>query len=164
MAGLALMNGYRNGVELGVSGGRFTSFLCATMHDMRMLAVDLWQEQPDNTRDGGQTYTGWTHEANYQAFSNGSKLFFGDRVTIWRMSTLEAAKGVRDNSVDFVFIDADHSYEACKADIEAWYPKVRSGGMLTGHDYHWPTVTRAVDEAFSRIVTAPDHVWIHAKP
>lgn len=164
MAGMALLHGYRNGVELGVSGGRFTMFLCATIQDLTMRAVDLWQEQPDNTVEGGQTYVGWDHEKSYKNFRNGCDLFFADRVTINRMSTIEAANLVEDVSVDFVFIDADHSYEGCKNDIMAWGPKVRSGGMIAGHDYNWPTVKQAVDETGMKITTWPDNVWVHIKP
>lgn len=65
-----------------------------------------------------------------------------------RMPSVEAAKCFVDGSLDFVMIDGDHSYEACKADIEAWKPKVRPGGILAGDDYLWPGVTQAADEAF----------------
>lgn len=165
VAGIALFHGFRYGVELGVSGGRFTSFLCATIHDMHMTAVDLWQEQPQNNSDGSQTYLaddGWKHEEAFQNFKESCRLFFPGRVKIMRMSTLDAAKMVEDESVDFVFIDADHSYEGCKGDIDAWLPKVRKNGMLCGHDYNWPTVKQAVDERGWRTLTvAPDNVWIH---
>ena len=163
IAGLALFHGYRKGVELGVSGGRFTTFLCASIHDMEMTAVDLWSEQPDNLAPGGQTYLsseGWKHEAAYENFKQTCQTFFKERVTILRMSTVEAAKHIEDGSMDFAFIDADHSYNGCKADIEAWLPKIRKNGMLCGHDYHWPTVKQAVDEKFNRVVLGPDHIWI----
>jgi hypothetical protein len=53
----------------------------------------------------------------------------------------------RDNSVDFVFIDAAHDYDNVKADIQAWLPKVKSGGLLSGDDYiYFPGVKRAVTE------------------
>ena len=48
--------------------------------------------------------------------------------------------------MDFVFIDADHRYESVKADIRAWVPKLRPGGMLSGHDIDYPSVLRAVSE------------------
>ena len=68
-----------------------------------------------------------------------------------RARSVEAAKAITDGSLDFVFIDADHSYEGCKADIEAWLPKVKPRGFIGGHDYdnaEFPMfgVKRAVDE------------------
>lgn len=65
-----------------------------------------------------------------------------------RMPSLEAAKLFVDGTLDFVMIDGDHSYEACKADIEAWLPKVRPGGIISGDDYLWPGVKQAAHEAF----------------
>lgn len=54
-----------------------------------------------------------------------------------------------DESQDFVYIDALHDYNSVKADIDAWYPKVKVGGILYGHDYNpekWSGVVRAVKE------------------
>ena len=75
--------------------------------------------------------------------------FAGDRATIIRKPSLQAVEYIEDNSLDFVFIDADHSYEGCKADIQAWLPKLKPGGLLSGHDYDHPElpgVKQAVDE------------------
>ena len=51
-----------------------------------------------------------------------------------------------DKSLDFVFIDAGHEYEEIKNDIINWGPKLKSGGILAGHDFHYPPVTKAVQE------------------
>lgn len=68
---------------------------------------------------------------------------------IW-MPSLEAAATFGDDSVDLVYLDADHRYEAVRADIAAWWPKVKPGGLLMGHDYGpgSPGVMRAVEERF----------------
>ena len=65
-----------------------------------------------------------------------------------------------DESLDFVFLDADHAYESVSRDIDAWRPKVKRGGLLAGHDYiHWPSppfgVVRAVNERFKRFDVWP---------
>ena len=66
----------------------------------------------------------------------------------------KTAKRYADGSLDFVFIDADHTYESVKKDIEAWLPKIKSSGVLAGHDYQCkkhPGVAKAVDEKFKDI-------------
>jgi hypothetical protein len=50
-------------------------------------------------------------------------------------NSLEVAKTFEDESLDFVFIDAGHQYEEVKADLNAWFSKVRKGGIVSGHDY-----------------------------
>ncbi len=53
---------------------------------------------------------------------------------------------IPDGSVDCVFVDGDHSYEAVKADLAFWWKKIRPGGMLLGDDYWMEEVARAVQE------------------
>jgi len=72
-------------------------------------------------------------------------------VSVNRMSTDEALKIVADHSLDLCFIDADHSYEGVKNDLNNWEPKVKRGGIISGHDYNgmaWPGVKQAVDEKY----------------
>jgi len=89
---------------------------------------------------------------------------YQNRLTILAMMSHDAAPNVKDESLDFVFIDADHSYEHCIEDIRDWTPKVKSGGMVSGHDYNhpdFPGVAKAVHEYFGdnfELVHA-DWVW-----
>jgi len=90
--------------------------------------------------------------------------FAADRRQVIRARSVDAAARVPDGSLDFVFIDADHSYEGCAADIRAWLPKVRAGGILCGHDYRnthcpFPGVERAVEEAFGQPETGDNFTW-----
>lgn len=78
-----------------------------------------------------------------------------------RMPSLEASKLFSDQSVDFVFIDASHDYDDVKADIIAWLPKIKKGGIISGHDYNihiYKEVCKAVDEIFEKKETLGD-VW-----
>jgi len=69
-----------------------------------------------------------------------------------------------DNSIDFVFIDANHTYPAVKADISAWYPKVKVGGWICGHDYEdGRGVVPAVNEAFGTDIYRHHVTWLHLK-
>ena len=162
VAGLCLQSGFRNGAEIGVSQGRFTMFLCAVMHDMEMIAVDRWEEQPGHKSEG---WVGWDHEGSLARFKETTGQYFPGRVRIVRADSVAAASRIEDGSLDFVFIDADHSYEGCKADIEAWAPKVRKGGLVCGHDYNrkWPGVVQAVDEIYPGVLVSHDSVWLKFK-
>jgi hypothetical protein len=73
---------------------------------------------------------------------------YGPRSKILRLPSVEAAKLFDFEELDFVYIDAAHSYQSCMNDIVSWYPKVRTGGILAGHDYQNDNfgVKRAVDE------------------
>jgi predicted O-methyltransferase YrrM len=64
-----------------------------------------------------------------------------------RKSSTQAAKEFADEYFDFIFIDAAHDYESVKQDLEAWFPKLKKGGIFAGHDYHpfWGTY-KAVNE------------------
>ena len=75
------------------------------------------------------------------------------------MCNEEAIKYFEDNSIDMVFIDADHTYEAVKYDIERWLPKTTK--LISGHDYNdpgHPGVKQAVDEKF-KDVEVIDTIW-----
>ncbi len=74
------------------------------------------------------------------------------------MSSMHAAAEIADHSLDFAFLDADHTYDAVRNDLARWWPKIKSDGILAGHDYeaprdkrgHWG-VKRAVDEFASEM-------------
>jgi len=90
------------------------------------------------------------------------------RYVLHRNISVLASKLVEDASMDLVFLDARHDYQAVEEDIAAWRPKVRPGGILSGHDFSWmfPTVAMAVYAAVGAIPVsdrtihlAPDGVW-----
>jgi predicted O-methyltransferase YrrM len=96
-----------------------------------------------------------------------------DKITLITQTASDAALNIADESLDFVFIDGDHSYEAVKQDIKSYYSKVRSGGLFAGHDYKWEkdNVGRAVDEFLheygidkSKLVLCENDAWYIIKP
>lgn len=142
MVTLAHELGWQRGVEVGVGAGMLAGRLLVEANLVELVGVDLGK-RPDRRAMQAQLAT----------------LYPNFRM-IWRRSS-EAAKYVRDGWADFVFIDAGHSYEAVKADIKAWQPKVRSGGWFGGHDYHpaFPGVISAVDALFPDRELLAHSVW-----
>jgi len=66
--------------------------------------------------------------------------YVGIKFDYIKKDSLTAAKDFNDESVDFVFIDANHTYDAIRQDLEAWWPKIKSGGTMAGHDFTWLTL------------------------
>lgn len=75
------------------------------------------------------------------------------------LPSLEAVLGFDDESLAFVYIDAAHDYYNVKADILAWMPKVKKGGILAGHDYNHPPVRKAVNEVLGDVIQHDGNVW-----
>lgn len=76
----------------------------------------------------------------------------GRVIHVVNLPSLEAVLAYPDASLDFVLIDASHEYEHVLADIQAWLPKIKPGGVIAGDDYGWPGVHRACNEVFGRYV------------
>jgi hypothetical protein len=79
---------------------------------------------------------------------------FGLKVIWIKGTTNEAVKTINNIEFDLLFIDADHSYNAVKQDIENWKSKVKKGGVVSGHDYNDPQTRRAVDEVYEKVNVA----------
>lgn len=156
IAALVNEHNWTRGAELGVWKGRTFLFLLAYCPQLTMIGVDLWAPQPDN--EGPENYEDWQHET-FERNVRRAAAQFAERAIIIKDWTTEAAKQVEDESLDFIFIDADHSTEAVRADFEAWMPKVREGGWILGHDINWPTVKVVADEMLPGYVIGPDNAY-----
>lgn len=102
------------GAEIGVQYGLFSEQILKDWKG-KLLCIDYW---PDREIE---------NEARVRLNN--------DRTTLIKGNSEEVSKTVDDESLDFVFIDAGHQYLEVKADLEYWFPKVRKGGIISGHDY-----------------------------
>lgn len=155
---LSRLDGAAKGVEIGVFAGDMSVALLRGNPDLHLIMVDSWEGSgAAYDGDSGDWHAELTQDSQ-DAFMQKAidrVAFASDRARIVRSRSAEAAQTIPDQSCDFVFIDADHSYLGCLADIEAWAPKVKPGGWLCGHDYentNFPKfgVTQAVTEYLER--------------
>ena len=123
------------GVEIGVRvGGHFKLLSQNPLFTQGMLyGVDCWTEDPERPEinDIGLSQTQLDHDylrlvAEYSSVPN---------VKFVRNFSYEASLTFPDNFFDFIYIDAAHDYDSVVEDLNAWWPKLKEGGLFSGHDY-----------------------------
>lgn len=119
------------GVEVGTQRAEYAVYLLENT-DLYLHLVDIWQYQ-ENYDDLANVPDEVQESYLLEALHNLAP--YSGRYSIIRKFSMDAAKGFSDESLDFVYIDANHSYASTTADLEAWYPKIRAGGLVSGHDF-----------------------------
>ena len=148
-------------VEVGCLLGKSACYLGEKLkkRNATLVCVDTW---PDHYVNEG----GVVVERTYDSFcANCRQSGLSDVIVPMRMTSLRAAS-LLCNGLAAVFIDADHTYEAVKADIAAWRVKIRSGGLIAGHDfgYTYPGVKQAVAKFYGDSVSVIGQSWVHVIP
>jgi len=159
---------HRIGVEIGSFKGATSKYLLSYLKNLEtLICVDPWIKYPDFEK---VIYNKKLQKADfdkdvYQVFLNNIEEY-KNKVNICRMFSSEAVKYIENNSLDFIFIDGNHSYEYVKEDIELWYPKIKKGGLISGHDYgqdpkKYPGfgVDKAVHEIFGINFSVENKIW-----
>ncbi|KKS11054.1 MAG: hypothetical protein UU66_C0030G0004 [Parcubacteria group bacterium GW2011_GWB1_41_5] len=123
--------GFKVGAEIGVATGRYSKVLCMWIPDLKLYCVDPWIP-----------YDGYV-ESNYIAgeetlnvlYKKAKERLVPYNCEFLKAFSVDAVKKIEDESLDFVFIDGNHSFEYAIEDIAAWSKKVRVGGIISGHDF-----------------------------
>jgi hypothetical protein len=139
-------------VEVGTYQGEFAKVMINKLQPTVFHAVDPLRLFPGMNSNPGSEFES-QDKLDALAVRVANKLADSNAVFIRDISE-EASKQFEDDSLDVVYLDGDHSYKGCAADISYWYPKIRKGGILAGHDYcegnkakgHVYGVIQAVDE------------------
>lgn len=134
--------GFTTGAELGVKKGWFSQQTLETWPSCKKyLLVDIWAHQ-DNYVESANV-----DDAQQQQFMEVAQQRlapWASKTVFMRMYTTQAAAQVQDESLEYVYVDARHDYCGCLEDMVAWWPKVKPGGILAGHDYIDAAGMRAV--------------------
>lgn len=119
----------KSGVELGVESGKFSEILCQNLPDAKIYSIDPWEFYPLFRNFKQQKH----HNRLYRMAVK--KLSVYKNSEIIRKKSMDAVKDFADESLDFVFIDADHRFQHIVNDLAEWSKKVRIGGVISGHDF-----------------------------
>jgi hypothetical protein len=134
-----------NIVELGVFKGEFAEELYNRMSPKHLTLVDIWEgSYGSGDKDGNNHITIDNMELVYKGLVE--KYSNVDNVDVVRSTSTAFLESQEDNSLDMVYVDADHSYEAVLSDLKLSFQKIKVGGILAGHDYIINTqIAAAVD-------------------
>jgi predicted O-methyltransferase YrrM len=154
-------------VEVGSWKGKSSCFMAVEIansgKNIKFDCVDTW----DATTDEADYWVKFKDENDidlYQVFLNNIEPV-KTYINPIRSLSWEAASMYKDASLDFIFIDAAHDYESVTKDLVSWFPKLKLGGIIAGHDYFNKRVEvqKAVDEYFENtkheLAFSVDKIW-----
>lgn len=134
---------FTSGVEVGVKQGEFAAIILDKWKSCTSYKlVDLWAQQT-NYKDVANV-----NNAKHEQFMNETQerlKAYSSITEFMRMYSTEAAKLIPKESLDFAYIDARHDYCGVLEDMNAYYPLIRQGGILAGHDYNSNDEVRGQD-------------------
>jgi len=123
--------GFKVGAEIGVDRGRYSKWICMKNKGVKLFLIDPYIAYPEyvekhDSKD--QISFDENYEKAIQRLGNFNCEFI-------KKTSMEAVKDFLDNSLDFVFIDGNHTFEYVVNDIAEWSKKVKPGGIVSGHDF-----------------------------
>lgn len=136
------------GAEIGVSQGWTSEHLLHEFPSLCLWMIDFWDSSPIESEyaksgDSMAKLTGIEQAAKMKRATDRTE-FASERRRIIKADSVEAAKGVPDGWLDWCFVDGDHTLDGVRRDLTAWAPKVRTGGLLIGHDFLHPRDKRGL--------------------
>lgn len=124
----------KTGVEVGVQSGTYSEVILNHWKGERLFCVDPWRTWDKEVYVDPANVSRNDQEQIYEEAKR-RLATFESRAVILRKTSAEAATQFATGSLDFVYLDAQHHYEAIRADLHLWHPKIKRGGFLCGHDF-----------------------------
>lgn len=158
--------GFTEGAEIGVRWGKNAIEMFKAIPPLHLIAVDPWQDYLDIDKK-------LTDAKHDRQLNKAQKVLAPYNVTFMRMKSMEAVVSIPPESLDFVYLDGNHSFNYVMEDLIEWSRKVKPGGIVSGHDlcgYRQQQVIAAVetyttahcldiDEVFVTDEQAPSYFW-----
>lgn len=122
-------------IELGSQWGWWARRAAKAMpDDVTIWCVDTWADDEESSRLWGNG------TSNFESWRWNVREFINWKVKSLVMKSSLASRLFRSHEIDFIFVDASHKEEDVRDDLALWWPKLRSGGLIVGHD--WDGVAR----------------------
>lgn len=162
---------YINFIEIGCWFGKSSLYLKEKISECNSLValtfVDTWlggKGEPEETlvNQMGKDYV-------HNIFLSNINKVIHSPTDVLKADSVNASRWYDDEYFEFIFIDAGHRDWQCYDDMVAWFPKLRNGGTIAGHDADYPDVLRSVERFCAennleyKILPSPEHCWIIEK-
>jgi hypothetical protein len=127
-------NNCKAGAEVGIYNGEFSQALLRSVKNLTLYMIDPYKHWPDGIYEDRVNDCQEIQDARCDLVKLiASK--YDNRAQFLRMTSIKALGYIPDNSLDFVYIDANHEHEFIEQDIKGWHKKVKKGGVVSGHDF-----------------------------
>lgn len=121
------------GVEIGTHRGDYAKILLEKWSGKKLICIDPWKNPPKYEEQAKLLWGDGNRDHDHTEAVNQLQLW-KDRVEFCRMCSHQALSLFEDESLDFVYVDGDHSYEEVLFDLTEWFKKLKRGGVIAGHD------------------------------
>lgn len=119
---------FKVGAEIGVEAGLYSEVICKAVPNVQLFCIDSWLQY-----EGYRTYVPQSRVDQF--YQDAVKRLQPYNVVFMKNYSADACKQFKDDSLDFVFLDGNHTYDYVLEDITIWTKKVKKGGIVSGHDY-----------------------------
>lgn len=143
------------GVEVGVQYGKYSEHILLHSGLSLLISVDPWKHYADGY---GNDSANFEQDKQDRIYAEACVRLeqFDERSVVLRMESQTAARLFAPGTFDVVYLDANHSYESVRDDIAAWWPLIKPGGVLAGHDYVSEDRKREIDRPYYGVKRAVD--------
>ena len=129
--------GYAVGCEVGLEKGKNAQTMFECIPNLKLFAIDPYKQHTHISSEATKYLRSWDDRYLRLVKKQAQKRLQSKNAEIIEKFSEDAVKDIPDNSLDFVYIDGDHSYDYFMLDIIIWGRKVRKGGIMSGHDYFY---------------------------
>ena len=131
MAGMFKELGYKVGAEIGVYKGEYSEILCVQNPNLKLYCIDPWTVYETKENE----FYSQNQEALDSFYEETKQRLAPYNCEIVKKTSMEAVEDFAPNSLDFVYIDANHDFDHVTEDLREWAKIVRTDGIVSGHDY-----------------------------
>lgn len=123
---------FKCGAEIGVLYGEYSKTLCEQITGLKLYCIDTWETYPDLPEGKSHNF----QERMRRGYNHAKDLLKDYNCKFIKKFSMDAVNQFERNSLDFVYIDANHSFDYVMKDIIEWTKIVKPGGIVSGHDFN----------------------------